>query len=365
MGCCFSRPAGPNAPYPGDTTSARAIDSQPPLHAGPTIDSGGGSRATPTLPTNTRSRRRSHLLQVEDEPQHHQQQHGRRRREQQPLSEHIDKPLRRHTWSAKKRPWTRTALDTERTEFFDTRVTGRAEVWQVIRIALEVLWEAERARPRSDRQSARTVEGEAEEGPSPQGDALADGNEAGGPRDEAEAEALATAQGILRAAEVTLPTGNLSNGVYDSLGNYYSLPEWIVCDPVNVAEDSGSRGQRASSRKDAGDDDNDEGEPLDSDVDENEAERRREEKGKGVAVDSKDLVPVRARLSESGRDFIVRVAVDESVRSLARKIADESNLPADKRIRVAYMGKILGESTTLDDQGWQKGHIVNAFVFNR
>lgn len=213
------------------------------------------------------------------------------------MSQHIDKPLRRHEWVARDRSWTRAELDTERADFFDTRVTGRSEVWQVVKAALEVLWEADLSRA--------------------SGDEAPDDDGAGG---------LATAQSILKAAEVTLPTGDLSNGVYDSLGNYYALPEWIVCDPVNVAEDGGAkRGKGGAGRK--GDDDltgeEDTAEELDEDEDE--AIRRREEKGKGVA-NVRAMVKVRARLSENLPDVIISTSPDESVRSVARKVAEESGV---------------------------------------
>lgn len=32
------------------------------------------------------------------------------------------------------------------------------------------------------------------------------------------------------------------------------------------------------------------------------------------------------------------------------------------RIRIAYLGKILDEKTSLAEQGWKEGHIVNALV---
>ncbi|KAJ2969689.1 hypothetical protein NUW58_g9923 [Xylaria curta] len=173
---------------------------------------------------------------------------------------------------------------------------------------------------------------------------------------------LATAQGILKAAEVTLPTGNLSNGVYDSLGNYYPLPEWVVCDPTNVATDKGVR-RKSIDQNGKGDDDLT-GEDTTEELDEDEAVRRREEKGKAV-VDIKNLVKVRARLSENYPDVYIGIDADESVRSLARKIAEESGLPSTRHVRVAYMGKILKENLSLQSQGWQKDHIVNALVFNR
>ncbi|KAI8623639.1 ubiquitin domain-containing protein [Xylariaceae sp. FL1651] len=267
-----------------------------------------------------------------DEP-HPQSSITQSHRLRQPLSQHIDKPLRRHEWIAQDRAWTRADLDLQRTEFFDTRVTGRSEVWQVLRTALEIMWDA-------DIRRAAGIE-------------LTDDDGTGG---------LATAQGILKAAEVTLPTGDLSNGAYDALGNYYALPEWIVSDPVNVAEDSGAR--RRSVEQDRKTDDDLTGEDTAEEVDADKTLRRREEKGKGV-VDIKKMVKVRARLSENYPDVAISIDADETVRSLARKIAEESGLPSMKRVRVAYMGKILKENTSLQSQGWQKDHVVNALVFNR
>lgn len=231
------------------------------------------------------------------------------------------------------RVWTREQLDTERADFFDTRVTGRAEVWQVLRAALEVLWDADVA--------ARASAGDDDDG----------------------FVGLATAQSILRAAEVTLPTGDLSNGAYDALGNYYALPEWIVCDPVNVAEE-GNMERKKGDEDRKGDDDLTGEEDTMEELDEDEALRRREEKGKGVAH-IRDMVRVRARLSENLPDVIVSVGAEESVRSFARKVAEESGLPSTKRVRVAYMGRILKENSSLQGQGWKKGHVVNALVFNR
>ncbi|KAI1334881.1 ubiquitin domain-containing protein [Xylariaceae sp. FL0016] len=311
MGCCFSRPEGLNAPYPGDghSPSARAIN-PPAANASPSQSAANSPRPPPGT--------RRHRVQS-----------------QQPLSQHIDKPLRRHQWTASNRTWTTDDIDTERADFFDTRVTGRPEVWQVLKTALEILWEADRSR--------------------------ANGGEY---KDEDGTGGLATAQSILKAAEVTLPTGDLANGVYDSLGNYYAIPEYIVCDPTNVAESSATHSAstalgRRSEEEGTADKDGDtpkEGEP-------NNTQRRREEKGKAV-VDVRKMVKVRARLSENSPDVVVSISPDESVRSLARAISKESGLPSTKRLRIAYMGSFLQENTSLQSQGWNKGYIINAFVFD-
>lgn len=215
-------------------------------------------------------------------------------------------------------------MDQERADFFDTRVTGRPEIWQTVHAALKVLWD-----PASQ-------------------DAQDDGS-----------NGLATAQMILSAAEISLPTGNLANGVYDALGNYYQLPEWIVCDPRNVQEDDqeGAKGDVSTVGDDTAADD-------DLSDDDDEIEGRKREKGKEV-IDVREQVILRARLSENGRDIKVRITETESVRSVAKKIAQEAGLASTKKIRIAYLGKILKENSSLSAQNWQTGHMVNALVFDQ
>ncbi|KAK3318902.1 hypothetical protein B0H66DRAFT_533408 [Apodospora peruviana] len=335
MGCCASRPSGPNSPYPGGvgaSGSARAIN-----EAQQTTGAASSQVVTDDpLPSpasgGPRLRHRHH---------HHTQ----------PLAQHINKPLRRHEWSSHNRIWTHAALARERAEFFDTRVAGRQEIWQTLRAVLEVLWVADAA--------ARSSGG---------GDADGGLSSSQGESEEDPAIALATAQSILTAADITLPTGDLAQGAYDALGNYYSLPEHIVSDPLNLAtpceeddvDDNNADLGDVKADLTAGEETAEEGEADPED----EAERRREEKGKAVA-DVRDQITIRARLSDGTRDVNVLVGKGETVRSIARNIADEAQLPPTKKVRIAYMGKILKENTSLQVQGWKQGHVVNALVFNR
>ncbi|GJC80513.1 ubiquitin domain-containing protein 2 [Colletotrichum liriopes] len=243
-----------------------------------------------------------------------------------PLDKHINKPLRRHVWTSKGRAWTRAALDRERADFFDTRVTGRPEVWQSLRAALEVLWD-----------------------PVGQG-AAADGT-----------DGLATAQGILDAAEITLPTGDLAQGAYDQLGSYYPLRSGSS--PIRTISSRTTPQSTALSTRDLKDDLAG-GEETTEELDEDDNIRRREEKGKAV-VDARDQLSVLARLSETARDVTVNFVKSDSVRVVARKIQEESGLAGAKKVRIAYMGKILKENLSLTEQGWQEGHVVNALVFDR
>lgn len=311
MGCCFSRQNGPDSPYPGGAPSASSAH---PINTPAAIQ-----QADPTTSgTDGASTQRP-------------------RRSRQPLSQHINKPLRKHTWKTKgDRKFTRTTIDQQRIEYFDTRVTGRLEVWQTIRAALEVMWEADLAAQR----------------------AMSEGTQDTGAIEAAQTEALATAQSILNAADVTLPTGNLKNGVYDELGNYYPLPEFVVCDPTNLSADT-----EETKYARGGITDND-GTGDEEELDEDELEQRREEKGKGLAI-TEEQVKICARLSDDGRDITLTIGKGRSVKILTRRIAEAAELPRETRIRIAYLGKILKDDLPLMEQGWKPGHIINALVFEQ
>ncbi|KAL2019299.1 hypothetical protein VTK56DRAFT_9766 [Thermocarpiscus australiensis] len=322
MGCCLSLERDSNSPYPGGgaSSSARAIN-EASTSAGVSGSQTGNDESTLGPSSTTRRRRRQ---------------------SQQPLGQHINKPLRRHEWTSHDREWTPAALRRERAEFFDTRVSGRQEIWQTLHAALEVLWTADEA-ARNGRFRRMS--------------------EDDGPSEEDPAIALATAQSILDAADITLPTGDLYNGAYDAFGNYYQLPHHIVSDPLNLVwrPDMTRDGDLDDAKTSLAGDEETIGERGYGD---DEAERRREEKGKAV-VDIRDQIMVKARLSDGSRDVNVAVDKGDTVRRIAKLIAEEAQLPSDKKIRIAYMGKILKESSPLSAQGWKQGHVVNALVFNR
>lgn len=271
QGCCFSSPRGPNSPYPGaaQSNSTRAINSAPSANQLPAT---AQTPATTEAPSTTR------------------------RRHRRPLDQHINKPLRRTDWASQSRTWTRACLDRERAEFFDTRVSGRPEVWQALRAALEVLWEAD------GRRGMAVI--------------LADEETGSSDADLDPSVALATAQSILDAADITLPTGNLSDGAYDALGDYYQLPLFVVGDPVNLAQDDDDDDAETEGKgalKEA------------ADQDDEEVERRREEKGKAV-VDVKAMVWAVIRLSDGSKDMKIRVGKEETVRSIVRRITEETSV---------------------------------------
>ncbi|OKL59948.1 hypothetical protein UA08_04541 [Talaromyces atroroseus] len=237
-----------------------------------------------------------------------------------PLDQHYNQPIRPHVWRSKRRIWTRSQITQEREEFFDTRVTGRAEVWAALRAAVSLL-----------------RDGETE-----------------------------TAQGIVDAAGVTVPTGDLCEGCYDENGVLYRLPQCIVSDPDNIADDSASAVRNESPGDDIEDGILDHKMVTDDSEDElisEDAERRREEKGK---MNERDMIKVQARLSDrGGPDVIVAIGKTQAVGVLARKIQSEVKIPNTQRVRIVYLGQMLRENEPLVDQGWKQGHIVNAMVVPR
>jgi Ubiquitin-binding domain len=157
-------------------------------------------------------------------------------------------------------------------------VTGRPEIWQTIQQVLELLWSG--------------------------GD---EGDTDGG---------LGTAQQILDAADITIPTGDLATGgVYDSLGAHYSLPEYVVSDPENIAELSARNSNEDKS-----------GEEAEDNLDADEILRRRQEKGKAV-VNADDLINIRVKVSDREETPLkVTISKEDNARIVALKILEEAGV---------------------------------------
>ncbi|KAG4417351.1 hypothetical protein IFR04_009492 [Cadophora malorum] len=242
---------------------------------------------------------------------------GTHHRHHRDLTKHPTKDLKLHVWKSQTRTWTRDQLDEERIAFFDTRTSGREETWQAIRTALEILWAG--------------------------GDPGAEDNDGG----------LATAQAILRAAGVTIPSGDLTAAVYDANGARYELPEYIVCDPTNIVE------MPTRTEEDEGDKSEEDGETAD------EAELlRRDEIRRGKAVvNPDDMIDIKVKLSDrDNRPLVVTINKQDTVRIVTKKIYEESGLEPPKHIRIAYLGKILKDNKTLKEQNWEEQNVLNGLV---
>lgn len=176
-------------------------------------------------------------------------------------------------------------MDRERREFFETRVTGRSEVWAALATAIAMM----------------------------------------------RAGDLATAQSIVDAAGVTVPTGDLCEGCYDEQGVLYRLPQCIVSDPENMVQ--GDSAETEATDDSGGPDEDTEAlsdgklATDDASADEliaEDMERRRDEKGK---TSERDLIRVQARLSDrEGPDLKFLIGKGQTVGFLARKVQQEAGV---------------------------------------
>ena len=224
----------------------------------------------------------------------------------------------------------------ERYEFFETRVTGRKEIWNGLKQVIECMREGE----------------------------------------------LGDAQGILDAMSVTLPTGHLEEGSYDEYGNLYKIPQAVVSDPTDVVEDMNDADTQtvtSTSEIDAKFEAAEGANPSENMQDPT-AEKARAAKGK-TAI--RDAIKVKCRLSDRGSpECDVTVVLDRS-----EKLAQLSNLiqverevsgndfvvravatdkflqiPSQAKLRFAYLGRMLDESQTLEEQGWKEGNVIQVLV---
>ena len=196
------------------------------------------------------------------------------------LSEHYNLPLQApKPWASKSRKWNHSALRRERYEFFETRVTGRREIWDALRQVAECVRDHD----------------------------------------------FTTAQGILDAIGITLPTGRLEEGGYDEQGNLYRIPNAILSDPSNIQPDDDEAGETDTMIGAA--DVQDPGAKVieDDEKDDDVLTPTRDDKGK--APIEKDAIKIKCRLSDrGGPDVVVALGKTQPVSALLRLVRDEAEV---------------------------------------
>lgn len=139
-----------------------------------------------------------------------------------------------------------------------------------------------------------------------------------------QADDFATAQSMIDAAGVTVPTGDLCEGCYDEQGVLYRLPQCIVSDPENMAEDDSTSDYPANDDLDVISEDKLATDDASGDELIEDLELRRDEKGK---ASERDLINVTVRLSDrGGPDLVLSIGKSQSVGLLARKVHEEGEV---------------------------------------
>jgi hypothetical protein len=225
--------------------------------------------------------------------------------------------------------WTRSRLEKERNDWWDTQVTGSQEVWGAIRLAAQSL----------------------------------------------QLGKLRDAQQWLETMECTCPTGCLWKGVYDSTGVMYKVPDWLIVEPEGLVAEGAEDDAAGESAGAAA--------ALD---------------GAPEVDDEEDDEPVvvRARISLTGRDVVLKLQRKWTVASILDKIKKEAEvrlchvqwvksgpvLPAQdlsilksvtnnvqldvsSNIRLVYGGRVYQEHETLESHpfwDYANDYVVNALV---
>lgn len=217
-------------------------------------------------------------------------------------------------------PWTRSQLEAQRAEFFDTRVTGIPEAWQALREVCQLVRRAGRAE-------------------------------------------MADAQALLDASGLTCPHGRIARGrstrdrsvkggIYDEAGNRYDIPDWVLADPEDTVEDEGEKEIDSGGAADGESDDEGAGAP------ESHPQRH---KGKERARDIGEVVHLRARLSDRSTDVVVEVGMLEPIGVVTERIREQARV---QRVQLMYLGHKLADGTLLGECGWKKDDVLNAMVFD-
>jgi hypothetical protein len=169
--------------------------------------------------------------------------------------------------------WTRARLEQERTDWWDTQVTGSAEIWGAIRIAAQHLQKGE----------------------------------------------VAEAQTMLDATGCTCPNGMLWKGVYGPTGVLYKAPEWLFVEPEGLAEEGEEEGkddeddERGSGVREAGGAASQVPGAAEVEADE----------GAELEAEKDETAAVRIRTSHDQKDVTVHIRQRETVGAIVQKLKQQ------------------------------------------
>jgi hypothetical protein len=192
-------------------------------------------------------------------------------------------------------------LRAARNEFFETRVTGRAEVWAAIKLVCEMVEQGE----------------------------------------------LNSAQAVLDASGCTCPSGEIwgrKGGVFDERGERYVVSDWVVGRPAGLAaeddegqphyeEETGELASVVEGEDDVEkeDDDDDEEEGVGEGAARGGIVSMLKRKGKARVLNEEIRLhgremKVKARLSHNARDIMVKIGVDDSIDTFIKIVRREAEV---------------------------------------
>ncbi|KAF9928119.1 Ubiquitin domain-containing protein 2 [Linnemannia zychae] len=250
--------------------------------------------------------------------------------------------LKNHKWYAPAPPPTRTRLEREREEFWDTAPAydGRPEVWQALRTAccneddpdqIQAILNAARITIPSSISPELTVA------------AVGTANALEEPE----------RSGWSRRAQRQDPMAQLA--CYDHLGNLYIIPLKILSDPSNLSrEDSVHTEESHHGGTSQGTTD---------------TAQRNESKGKAVMREEQEqkLEKVRIRISNSQKEASLLISgTQTTIGQIKAQLLEEQIVSSNHSIRVLFLGRILNDKEKLADithfQAGMEGTVLQVLV---
>ncbi|RGB35021.1 hypothetical protein C1646_700505 [Rhizophagus diaphanus] len=155
-----------------------------------------------------------------------------------------------------------------------------------------------------------------------------------------ESEDLTLSQAIIDSANITIPTGNLSDGCYDELGNRYVIPIYCIVDPTNLITDN-NYDEGTSQRV----------ENLDTKL---LAEQEIVGPGHTFTI----------RLSTSTRDVKINYNPKlDTIATLKVKLCADQNIDIKRfNIRFFFLGRMFDDRTKLHDISLEDDQILQTFI---
>ncbi|KAF2264546.1 hypothetical protein CC78DRAFT_533135 [Lojkania enalia] len=319
MGCCISRPSPTNHqnnPYP----AAPAAQQQP-------ADSSRNiTAASPPAPGSLHTPHGSHTSQNHPSvaPNKPLRPIPRHLRAKLPVSQfgstsagpsrhHHIQPLSNPT-SAK---WTRSRLEKERRDWWDTRVDNNPDTWEIIRAVCDLVQNGD----------------------------------------------LSEAQAMLDAAGCTTPSGEIWKGIFDERGGYYRLEDWVVLEPSGLEEEDEIQLEHQE-----GEHQTTQGEQQALEEPNPELAAARFGKAAERSPDRvmHERIRVRCRVSNTGKDIVIQIDQSDKVERLKFLLKQTEELNG-KDFYLVFLGKPLRDDLTLHENSarWSDKLCVNVMVLNR
>ena len=141
------------------------------------------------------------------------------------------------------------------------------------------------------------------------------------------------------------------------------MPDWVVVDPGDLVVGEDLEEEEKDVEGGASDDDEESSREMAARGvrSPQQQQQRTVEKGKARAESPGSMLQVKARLSDSSADVVFQLGSRLPV-SVALQLVQQAS---GKVVRLMYLGKSLREDKTLLEQGWQRGHVLNAMVVER